>query len=142
MGTMAHNDIAWRWPKRPPNRGFAADDLNNHDTQVIVIGGGGAGLSAGACLRAEGVDHIVLDRLPEAGDVWRRRYNRLHLHHPSNQMYLPFMPLPPNIGEWASKDELADYFNSYAKLMHVNFRGGLEVLSVLPAVNMGPSSHR
>lgn len=136
---MAHTELAWQWPARP-SRSHVKDDISKCDTQVLIIGGGGAGLAVAACLRSEGVDHILLDKSMEPGEVWRYRYDRLHLHHPTDQMHLPYMPFPPNVGEWVSKDELADYMLCYARLMHVNWRGGMEVLDVRSICSQGGPS--
>ncbi|MGH2626457.1 MAG: NAD(P)-binding protein, partial [Anaerolineales bacterium] len=48
--------------------------------EVLVVGGGAAGLSTGAALRAEGIPAVILDQDDRIGGSWERRYDRLHLH--------------------------------------------------------------
>ena len=47
---------------------------------VAIIGGGPAGLAAGAALRKTGADFVILERKPTVGSSWRTHYERLHLH--------------------------------------------------------------
>ena len=43
------------------------------DAEIVIVGGGAAGLSAAGALRRRGRDPIVLDKLARVGDVWARR---------------------------------------------------------------------
>jgi len=40
--------------------------------QVLIVGGGQAGLSASYCLKKQGISHLILDR-GEIGDSWGKR---------------------------------------------------------------------
>lgn len=42
-----------------------------HATQVVVVGGGQAGLAAGYHLRRLGLDFAILDAHAEAGGAWQ-----------------------------------------------------------------------
>ena len=42
--------------------------------QVVVIGGGQAGLSVGYCLAQRGLSFVILDAHPRIGDAWRKRW--------------------------------------------------------------------
>lgn len=97
------------------------------DAEVLVVGGGPAGLSVAACLRARGVDVLVLDRGESAGDSWRRRYDRLHLHTPRIQSALPGMRIPGRYGRWVAKDDMAEYVRAYADYHGIAPRFGTDV---------------
>jgi cation diffusion facilitator CzcD-associated flavoprotein CzcO len=38
---------------------------------VVVVGGGQAGLAAGYYLRRAGLDYVILDAQPQPGGAWR-----------------------------------------------------------------------
>ena len=50
--------------------------------EVIVIGGGQAGLSVGYHLQREGVPFVILDARARIGDTWRERWDSLRLFTP------------------------------------------------------------
>src|SRR4051812_39275363 len=50
---------------------------------VIVIGGGQAGLSVGYHLRARGLRFVILDAEARIGDAWRKRWDSLRLFTPA-----------------------------------------------------------
>ncbi|HRN19716.1 MAG TPA: FAD-dependent oxidoreductase, partial [Trueperaceae bacterium] len=66
--------------------------VENHD--VIVIGGGQAGLAAAYHLMRAGADFVVLDASERTGDVWRQRWDSLRLFSPAHHDGLPGMPFP------------------------------------------------
>ncbi|HEY5637363.1 MAG TPA: NAD(P)-binding protein, partial [Burkholderiales bacterium] len=67
----------------------------DRDPAVLVVGGGQAGLSIAARLRALGVDTLIVDREARIGDNWRKRYHALTLHNQVQVNHLPYMPFPP-----------------------------------------------
>ena len=72
------------------------------ETEIVIVGGGAAGLSAAGALRRRGRDPIVLDKLARVGDVWARRYDRLRL--PTIYSSLAHYPLPRTYPKYPSKD--------------------------------------
>ena len=82
------------------------------ETEIVIVGGGAAGLSAAGALRRRGRDPIVLDKLARVGDVWARRYDRLRLH--TIYSSLAHYPLPRTYPKYPSKDEYAAYLRAYA----------------------------
>ena len=48
--------------------------------EVIVIGGGPAGLATAAVLKDGGIEAVVLEKSDNVAASWRRHYDRLHLH--------------------------------------------------------------
>jgi cation diffusion facilitator CzcD-associated flavoprotein CzcO len=93
----------------------------DREPTVLVVGGGQAGLSIGARLTQRGVDTLVVDRWPRVGDNWRRRYHALTLHNQVHVNHLPYMPFPPNWPVYIPKDKLANWFESYAEAMELNY---------------------
>ena len=99
----------------------------DHDPVAIVIGGGQAGLGIAACLGQLGIDTLVIDRHERVGDAWRKRYHSLTLHNEVHINHLPYMPFPPNTPVFIPKDKLANWFESYADAMELNFWTGTEL---------------
>jgi putative flavoprotein involved in K+ transport len=98
------------------------------DADVLVVGAGPAGLAVAACLRLRGVDALVVDRGGSAGESWRSRYERLHLHTPRVQSSLPGVRIPRSSGRWVAKDDMGDYVSRYARRHGIQPRFGTEVL--------------
>lgn len=59
---------------------------------VIVIGGGQAGLAIGYYLSRQRRDFVILDAHQRIGDAWRRRWDSLRLFTPAKYDGLPGMP--------------------------------------------------
>ncbi|WP_206535675.1 NAD(P)/FAD-dependent oxidoreductase [Microbacterium sp. 4R-513] len=97
------------------------------DADVVVVGAGPAGLAVAACLKKRGVETIVLDRGQAAGQSWRTRYDRLHLHTPRAQSRMPDLPIPRRFGRWVSKDDMAQYIDLYARHHGIVPRFGTEL---------------
>ncbi|MEX2536903.1 MAG: NAD(P)/FAD-dependent oxidoreductase [Trueperaceae bacterium] len=82
---------------------------------VIVIGGGQAGLALGYYLKQLGVRFSILDGADEIGAAWRSRWDSLTLFTPSQWARLPGLPFPKPSDSYPSKDEVADYLKRYAE---------------------------
>ena len=63
------------------------------DADVIVIGAGPAGLACAAQLGERGLRASVLEKSDTVGSVWRRHYDRLHLHTDRGHSSLPGLPI-------------------------------------------------
>jgi putative flavoprotein involved in K+ transport len=81
---------------------------------VIVIGGGQAGLSVGYHLQKLGLEFVILDASARVGDSWRQRWDSLRLFTPARFNGLHGMPFPGPRYAFPTKDEMADYLESYA----------------------------
>ena len=82
---------------------------------TVVIGAGQAGLSVGHSLKARGVDFVILDANERIGDAWRRRWDSLRLFTPAKFDGLAGLPFPAPPNDFPTKDEMADYLESYAR---------------------------
>jgi cation diffusion facilitator CzcD-associated flavoprotein CzcO len=85
-----------------------------------VIGAGQAGLTISARLKMLGVLALVIDSEDAIGDNWRRRYHQLVLHDPVWYDHMPYLRFPPHWPIFTPKDKLAEWFDSYAKLLELN----------------------
>lgn len=63
---------------------------------------------------------MIVDKNPRIGDNWRNRYHQLVLHDPVWYDHLPYLPFPPNWPTFTPKDKLAEWFDSYARLLELN----------------------
>jgi len=99
----------------------SAQQYTDREPTVLVVGGGQAGLSLAATLVRLGVDTLIVDRLARVGDCWRTRYHSLALHNDTELNHLPYMPFPPSWPTYLPKDMLADWFETYAWAMEINF---------------------
>ncbi len=96
-----------------------------HDT--VVVGGGQAGLSVGYHLKRRGVEFVILDAERRTGDVWRRRWDSLRLFTPAAFDSLDGMRFPAPRDHFPTKDEFADYLESYARRFELPIRHGHRV---------------
>jgi putative flavoprotein involved in K+ transport len=94
---------------------------------VIVVGGGQAGLSMGYHLGRAGVRFLILDANERVGDSWRQRWNSLRLFTPAKFDGLDGMPFPANGNHFPTKDEMADYLEAYAQRFKLPIRHGMRV---------------
>ena len=81
---------------------------------VVVIGGGQAGLSVGYHLKRHNVSFVILEANERIGDAWRRRWDSLRLFTPARYDGLDGMPFPAPGRSFPTKDEMADYLEAYA----------------------------
>jgi putative flavoprotein involved in K+ transport len=95
--------------------------------QTIVIGGGQAGLSVGYHLARRGQPFVILDANQRIGDVWRNRWDSLHLFTPARYDGLDGLPFPAPPHSFPSKDDMAAYLEQYARLFDLPVRSGMRV---------------
>jgi putative flavoprotein involved in K+ transport len=81
---------------------------------VIVVGGGQAGLAAAWQLRQQGMRFLVLEAAGELGHSWRARWESLRLFTPAEHDALPGRPFPAPAGSYPGKEAVADYLRDYA----------------------------
>ncbi len=102
-----------------------------YETQpyVLVVGGGQGGIALGARLRQLDVPTIVIDKRGRPGDQWRSRYKSLCLHDPVWYDHLPYIKFPDNWPVFSPKDKIADWLESYTKVMELNYWTNTEAKS-------------
>jgi Pyridine nucleotide-disulphide oxidoreductase len=104
----------------------AAAQYADRDPDVLVVGGGQAGLAIAARLKQLQIDTLIVDRGLRIGDNWRNRYHALTLHNQVQVNHLPYMPFPPNWPVYIPKDKLANWFEAYVESMELNYWTGTE----------------
>ncbi len=86
----------------------------NRRCDAIVIGAGPAGLATAARLKAHGLDPTIFEKAETVGAVWRRHYDRLHLHTDRVRSALPGLPMPSTFGRYPSRAQVVSYLETYA----------------------------
>jgi putative flavoprotein involved in K+ transport len=97
---------------------------------TIVIGGGQAGLAIGYFLKEQEQDFMILDASKRIGDAWRKRWDSLRLFTPAWHDGLPGMPFPAPAQSYPTKDEMADYLETYAGHFDLPVQTGVRVTRV------------
>jgi putative flavoprotein involved in K+ transport len=99
---MAHKDS-----------GMSNTAFKSHD--VVVVGGGQAGLAIGYHLAKQGRDFTILEAAAEPAAAWRERWNSLKLFTSARYDSLPGMEFPGDPDRYPTRDEVADYLVDYAR---------------------------
>jgi putative flavoprotein involved in K+ transport len=101
--------------------------LTSEHFDVVVVGGGQAGLAVGFHLARRNVNFVILDAYPRVGEAWRRRWETLRLFTPARLDGLPGTPFPDDSRALPTKDEMADYLEIYADRHRLPIRLGTRV---------------
>jgi putative flavoprotein involved in K+ transport len=112
-------------------RDFAAPDwleqrqasaaYDTSDPDVLIVGGGHAGISAAVELNRIGLSALVIDREQRIGDNWRLRYRGLKLHNKTPVNHLRYLPFPSTFPDYIPKDKIANWLESYVDILEVDF---------------------
>lgn len=94
---------------------------------TLVIGGGQAGLAVGHELAKHGLPFLVVDANARTGDAWRNRWDSLTLFTPNWANSLPGLEYPGDAWDFPTKDEVADYLESYARHFELPIRHGTRI---------------
>lgn len=99
--------------------------------QVIIIGGGQAGLSVSYCLKQRGIEHIIFEK-QNIGHEWRsRRWDTFCLVTPNWQCQLPGYPYSGKDPDgFMTKDEIVSYLEGYAASFNPPLNEGVTVNKV------------
>jgi putative flavoprotein involved in K+ transport len=95
--------------------------------ETVIIGGGQAGLSVGYHLKRQGRPFVILDANERIGDAWRKRWDSLRLFTPARYSGLAGWRFPAPAVSFPTKDEMADYLESYAARFDLPVRTGVKV---------------
>lgn len=82
---------------------------------VIVIGGGQAGLASGYYLQRKGLSFQILEASGRAAGSWPKYYDSLKLFSPAKYSSLPGFRFPGNPNRYPLRDEVIDYLQEYAE---------------------------
>ena len=81
---------------------------------VVVVGGGQAGLAIGHFLAEQGRDFVILEAASEPAATWRERWDSLVLFTPVRNDSLPGKPFPGDPDHYPTRDEVVAYLEDYA----------------------------
>jgi cation diffusion facilitator CzcD-associated flavoprotein CzcO len=84
------------------------------DADAIIVGAGPAGLACAATMRQLGLKAAILEKADTVGSVWRRHYDRLHLHTDRGHSGLPGMAMPRTYPRYPSRAQVVEYLENYA----------------------------
>jgi putative flavoprotein involved in K+ transport len=83
--------------------------------EVIVVGGGQAGLAIGHFLAEQGLDFAILEAAAAPAATWRERWDSLVLFTPVLNNSLPGKPFPGDPDHYPTRDEVVAYLEEYAR---------------------------
>ncbi|QEC48772.1 pyridine nucleotide-disulfide oxidoreductase [Baekduia soli] len=83
--------------------------------EVVVIGGGQAGLAIGHHLARQDRDFTILDAAAQPAAAWRSRWDSLRLFTPARHDGLPGREFPADPDSHPGRDEVVRYLTDYAR---------------------------
>lgn len=89
--------------------------MKQYETNIFIIGAGQAGLAVAYYLQSTSLSYLLLDKNERIGDSWRQRYDSLTLFTSRAFSALPGMALNGDPDGYATRDEIANYFERYAQ---------------------------
>ena len=95
--------------------------------ETVIIGGGQAGLAVGYHLARRERSVVIVDANQRIGDSWRERWDSLRVFTPARYDALPGWSFPAPRWSYPTKDEVADYLESYATRFGLPVRSGIRV---------------
>jgi putative flavoprotein involved in K+ transport len=101
------------------------DDRDPVRVETVVIGAGQAGLATGYHLARRGRDFVILDAGRRVGDNWRGHWDSLRLYSPARVAGLPGMRFPAPPASYPTKDQMADFLETYAATFDLPVRSGV-----------------
>jgi putative flavoprotein involved in K+ transport len=104
--------------------------MSNETVQVLVVGGGQAGIAMSEHLTACDISHLVLERYRIAARWRSERWDSLVANGPAWHDRFPNLEFDLDPDDFASREQVADYFVTYAQMIEAPIRCGVEVLSV------------
>jgi putative flavoprotein involved in K+ transport len=113
--------------RSPANRTHTNGNDDHERFDVVVIGAGQAGLSAGYHLARHGLNFVILEGNDRVGDNWRKRWDSLRVFSPARYDGLPGMRFPAPPHSFPTGRQIADYLEAYVEMMHLPVRTGMSV---------------
>ncbi len=106
-------------------------DPEENEFDVVVIGGGQAGLAVGYYLRRSGFRYVILDAQTEPGGAWIHGWRSLRLFSPAQWSSLPGWLMPGgSVDKYPTRDEVLSYLRQYEERYEPPIRRPVTVTSV------------
>lgn len=98
---------------------------------VIIIGAGQAGIAMNYELKQRGINNcLMIDEQKRIGDSWRFRYKSLVLFTPKSYSALPGLEMKGDPSSYPTKDEMADYLESYVTHFNLPYKMNTLVIRI------------
>lgn len=102
-------------------------------SDVVVVGGGQAGLAIGYHLALQDRSFTILEAAGRPAAAWRARWDSLRLFTPTRYASLPGKPFPGDPDSYPGRDEVVEYLADYAQQFELPVELSSPVHSVKPA---------
>jgi putative flavoprotein involved in K+ transport len=117
--------------------------MDGRSVETVVVGAGQAGLVASWFLRAQGREHVLLDRRPTLGGGWLDRWNAFRLVSPNWTLSVPGHDYAgPEPDGFAPRDEIVQHWRAYARAIDAPVELDTEVLALEPDDGGGQARFR
>jgi putative flavoprotein involved in K+ transport len=103
--------------------------MSTHYREVVVIGGGQAGLAIGRLMAEQGRRFTILEAADAPAAAWRERWDSLRLFTPARYDSLPGKPFPGDPDRYPTRDEVVAYLTDYARDLPVELDSRVRRLS-------------
>jgi putative flavoprotein involved in K+ transport len=110
-------------------------DVSNNGSarrfDVVVVGGGQAGLAMGYFLAQQGQRFVILERGDSIAPAWRERWDSLTLFTPRRYSALPGLRFPGDPDGYPTRDEVIAYLERYGETLElpIEFNSNVRRLS-------------
>src|ERR671919_2843591 len=110
-----------------------SDERSREHFDVVVVGGGQAGLAMGHSLARQGRRFLILEAADSIGAAWRSRWDSLVLFTPRRYSALAGLAFPGDPDSYPTRDEVIAYLEQYAAAFELPIELNSQVRSLTAA---------